>query len=426
MNDIFSNDAEISLLSILLNNPETVFQINSVKPKMMSSSPHQLILDFILELSAQGLTPDATLLVNKLETQNKLDLAGGRDYIKLLMSQKVPKDNILEFEKMITNAYKSKRFISMTAGISEKALQAPNVDELITGLKEGLDSLTSINGGDATFSLGEALPDIWKGIVDRVSHPGIVGKTTGWQQVDLNTGGVCKGDYWVVAARPSIGKTAIACNSMIQTAKKGTNVLLFSREMSKQPIVERLVAIESRVPISDIRLGNINQQNIDSISSAVKSLKDLPIHIDTSFTTNPDYIESTIRKYVRTYGTEVVYIDYLQLLSSRGEDATSELGRISKMIKLLATNLQIGVVVLSQLNREVEYRPDKRPILSDLRQCGNIEEDADVVIGLYRDEYYNKETPDKGVLEFIIRKQRQGPVGTIRLKMNMETNYISD
>jgi replicative DNA helicase len=175
-----------------------------------------------------------------------------------------------------------------------------------------------------------------------------------------------------------------------------------------------------------LRLANLTENQLTTVSNTIKEIKDYPIYIDTNFTSTPEYIVSTIRKYHKLYGIKVVHIDYLQLLVERDENSTNELGRLSRQIKLLSNSLGIATVSYSQLNRLVETRVDKRPILSDLRQSGNIEEDADVVIALYRDEVYNPETKYKGVIEFLIRKQRNGPTGVVTGLFDDVTNRIKD
>lgn len=218
--------------------------------------------------------------------------------------------------------------------------------------------------------------------------------------------------------------SAVMCNSSLSTAKEGNPNLIFSYEMPKNTLIDRFLSLETKIGISDIRLGLINQKQIDELSEATKIIDGLPIYIDTNFAGNIGYLSSTIRRYKRLHDIKVVYLDYIQLMAERSTNATNELGQISRELKLLANNLGIGIVIFSQLNRLLEVRPDKRPILSDLRQSGNLEEDADVAAFLYRDEYYNKESRDVGVLEFIIRKNRNGAVGTIPLMFDPTTTTI--
>ncbi|HAQ02978.1 TPA: hypothetical protein DCQ22_03755 [Candidatus Nomurabacteria bacterium] len=223
-----------------------------------------------------------------------------------------------------------------------------------------------------------------------------------------------------------MAKTGLALNIILENAENNVPTLLFSKEMSKQPLIERMLAIKTGLPIFNIRMGLLKQPELDILYEATKELKEQPIHIDLSFSSNIDQMEAVIRKYKSIHDIKVAYIDYIQLMVERDTNQTQELGRVSRKLKLMANTLDMTIVSMSQLNREVEHRDNKRPVMSDIRQCGNLEEDADFVVGLYRDEYYNKDSKDKGKLEFIILKQRNGPTGTTILKFNQENNQIRD
>lgn len=219
--------------------------------------------------------------------------------------------------------------------------------------------------------------------------------------------------------------TAVMCNSALQSAKAGNPVLIFSLEMQKEAIIERFLAIETGIPLTSIRLGNLKKDEVDVLKDKLRELKELPIYLDCSPNVNLNYIMATIRKYHKNNGIKLAYLDYLQLLAERDDTQTAELGRISRNMKLLAVELKIGIVLLSQLNRQVEMRDDKRPILSDLRQSGNIEEDCDLAIFLYRDDYYHEDSTELNVIEFLIRKNRNGVTGMIKLKFNAESNKVT-
>jgi replicative DNA helicase len=216
------------------------------------------------------------------------------------------------------------------------------------------------------------------------------------------------------------------CNSILEDGKNNVPVLFFEKEMNYQSLVERLVAIDSGVSIQNIRLGILDKKQVDKIGESMRKIREYPIFIDTTFNSDIHYLESTIYKYKATKNIGVVYLDYLQLMAERDDNQTHELGRISRACKLLANDQGICIIGASQLNRGVEMRDNKRPMMSDLRQSGNLEEDADFVVALYRDEYYDKETKYKNLMEFIILKARNGPVGTITLKFDPESNIITN
>jgi replicative DNA helicase len=299
------------------------------------------------------------------------------------------------------------------------------IDGVISQLRTSLDNLSETNGGSVTEKLSDLIQSTWKVIVEKVKNPHI-DIPTGYDSVDAVTGGYWAGDLWVIAGRPGSGKSAMLCNKALRSAKKGIGQLIFSLEMSKHSLIQRMLAIETGIPVTDIRLGLLNQKQMDLISDTIKLIKDLPIYIDTNYNNNPNYLSSTIRRYKKLYDIKVTHLDYIQLLVARDTDATHAIGSVSRELKLLANDLGITNVMYSQLNRLVELRPDKRPILSDLRQSGNLEEDPDMAVFLYRDIMYNDDTRSKDSLEYIIRKQRNGPIGTINMHFNVETNYAWD
>ena len=424
--ELFASDSEIAILSIIGKNPEFIFNIDGLKPFMFNSTIHNSILINMLELSNKNLLPDFSLLYSSLESNGKLTLCGGKEYIEYLNSQLYNKENFAEHLRIVKNNYKIRSFVSLSSGISTDDLTVDNIDTNILAVQNSLENLESSVGGEGTYQIGSLLGDAYKEIVTRIEKPGIRGVSFGSTKIDLSTGGLCNGDLWYISGRAGAGKTAVALNVILENAKNGVPTLLFSKEMSKQPLIERLLAIKTGLPIFNIRMGLLKQPELDILYEATKELKEQPIHIDLSYSSNIDQMEAVIRKYKSLYDIKVAYIDYIQLMVERDTNQTQELGRVSRKLKLLANGLDMTVVALSQLNREVEHRDNKRPVMSDIRQCGNLEEDADFVIGLYRDEYYNKDSKDKGRMEFIILKQRNGPTGTTILRFNAESNRVSD
>jgi len=392
---------------------------------MFSSSANQLLFNTIISLSNQGLTPEVNLILGNLQAKNKDLQVGGKEYLNFLYTQEYSPDNLREFERLLTDSHKAKTLISMAGTIPAQVASAKDIDAIINTVRASLDNLTESSGGDSTSPLSDVLKLSWDELVERTKNPGIRGVTTGSKGLDLATTGVSGGELWTVAGRPGMGKTALECNMSLHQAKVDVPVLIFSLEMRKTPLAERLVAIDTGVSSSNMRLGLLSQPELDKISDSMKRIKDLPVYIDSNYNATLSYVLSTIRKYKKMHEIEVVYLDYVQLLSERTADATNEIGRMTRALKLLANELNIGIVILSQLSRNCEYREDKRPILSDLRQSGNIEEDSDVVLGLYRDEVYNKDA-HKGVLEQILIKQRSGPIGTVLATFDGDTNRISD
>lgn len=419
-------DAEVAVLSIVMNSPELVYNLEGLRYFMFSSAPHQYLFQEI-EGFIESQTPvDVGLLIAKLESGNVIDKVGGKRHIESIAKQQYNPETLSEYRNIVLNSYKTRSIVSIATGIKAQDINVENVDEVINSVKTSLDRLSEARGGTQTVKIGDASSSIYKEIVSRLDHPGIKGISWGVDELDKATGGKCPGELIIIGGRPGQGKTALICNSILADAKQGKASLLFEREMRTQEVAERFLAIMTGIPITNIRLGVLNQAQVNQIYAALEELKNLPIYIDTSYRSSDlYYIESTVSKYKRLYDIQVVYLDYIQILIDRDENQTHELGRVSRLFKSLANELNICAVVLSQLSRAVELRDNKRPILSDLRQSGNLEEDADIVVGLYRDEYYNKETRYKGLMENIVLKYRNGPIGTVVVKFHDDTNVIS-
>jgi replicative DNA helicase len=419
-----SNDAETAVLSILVKNPDMINQVINLKTHMFNSSVYSALYGTMLEIQEQKLVPEYNMIINYLSTRNKINSIGGEATLQFLMSQAFNEANLKEFERQVISAYKSRELVRLTASIPNMQMDSTVVDDVIISLQNSLNSISDSSGGDGTECISAMVEPAYSIIIQRLENPGLSGIPTGLKDIDTLTGGIARGELWVLASRPSIGKSALMCNSILDVATRGVPVLIFSLEMSKQMLMERFSAIKTGISLSDIRMSKLTQRQLELVAQAMKEFKELPIYIDCNYGMNLTYVLSTIRKYKKHHGIESVYLDYLQLLAEREEGQTAELGKISRNLKLTAGDLGIGVTALCQVNRSVESRDDKRPIMSDLRQSGNIEEDADIVAFLYRDDYYNPNSKSKGVLEYIIRKNRSGPIGTILFKFDMTTNKI--
>lgn len=419
--NIFSQHAEEAVLSILLKNPNLVVDVaSSVNGNMFTSIPTSHLYNNIVSIYEGGHIPEYNMVIANLTSSGQLENCGGEKYIQYLMNQDYNADNFGEFCKIIINSYKAKELYSLASTIPSSIGKVDDVDSIIGDLKLRLDKLSE-GSIDNVSNMEVATKSTWDELVKRIST-GEKGITTGIKILDDVTGGFWPGDSWVVGGRPSMGKSALMCNMALTK----TPTLIFSREMSRDSLIHRLIAVKGGVPVFNLRLANLTESQLTTVSNTIKEIKDYPIYIDTNFTSTPEYVVSTIRKYHKLYGVKVVHVDYIQLLVERDENMTNELGRLTRQMKLLANNLGIAVVLYSQLNRLVELRQDKRPILSDLRQSGNIEEDADIMVALYRDEVYNPETKYKGVIEFLIRKQRNGPTGVVTGLFEDVTNRIKD
>lgn len=427
LNKLFTPDSEVMLLSTILKSPELIHSTDGLRFFMFSSTPHQVLFEEFEELRDRSLAPDPSLVGSSLESKNALDRAGGRKYLEFLLSRDTSESAFKEHLEIVMASYKGRSLVSLASGIKKENINATNIDDIINSTRKGLDDLVQLRGGESTLHLSDLTKDAYEEIISRVKNPGIRGVTWGIDSIDKTTGGKSPGDVWIVAGRPGAGKTALICNSILADGLAGVPSLLIEREMRAQELVERLICIDTGIHNTNLRLGVLNQEQIDKMYASLNKLKKLPIYIDTNYkASNTFYVESTVNKFKNKFGIQNVYLDYIQLLTERDEGQTQEIGRLTRLFKILSNELNICSILGSQLNRNVESRDDKRPLLSDMKQSGSIEEDADFVVGLYRDEYYNKETKYKGLLEYIILKHRNGPTGTVTTKFDGPTYRITE
>ena len=424
MSEYFNIEAEVAILSLIVKEPNLVFEVPDLRGEFFSSSPNKCLFEQIHTLLHSGIGLEYSLLLSYLQSTDKLSECGGKEYLEYLLKQEYRKENLKDFESILIDSFKARTLILLSSRVPDIVKSQHGIDGALRYIQESLERLNNLNADFKTISLFDATKETWDKIVERVENPNKIELTTGFSHIDLITGGYEPGQLWVVAGRPGMGKSAFMVNSTIKSSKAGVPNLIFSREMHRVSLVTRMLSIKSGIPIYDIRLGILNSKDLDKVAETIKVIKDYPIYIDTNFSGNDSYIYSTIRRYVELYGIKVVHLDYIQLVAERSTESVHELGRISRALKLLAEELEIVCVIYSQLNRECEKRNDKRPILSDIKQSGSIEDDADVVKFLYRDEVYNRETKHKGILEHIISKQRNGPIGTVLSEFVADTNLI--
>jgi replicative DNA helicase len=427
-NSLYSVRAEESALSILINNPEFAFEHNDLIPEMFSSVPSQLLFKTIKNLVLTNASPSVYIIKARLKAGGNFSMAGGDEYIDYITKLDTDTKNFKPFEDIIINSYKARKILEMSSSIPAMVGEnSDNVNNVISNLRDRLDSLAIDYSKNGVVSLGDSLKESVKVFQHRIKNPGLSGFSTGYDHIDALTGGLTKGELWIIGARPSMGKTSYILNSILKTtapSDANINTLLFSLEMSRQGLNDRFISIDSNVNLSSIRLGSMDKKEIESVNNSLIKLQNNTVYVDANFHTDPSYLVNTINRYHKNVGIDIVYIDYIQLLVERDERATNELGRVSRAMKKLAKDLNISICIASQLNRLLELRENKRPELSDLRQSGNLEEDADIVAFLYRDEIYNKDTHNKGVMEFIIKKNRNGPPGTLHLTFDKETTRI--
>jgi replicative DNA helicase len=358
-NKLFETDAEVIVISSILQVPDLVHNIDGLRYYMFSSTPHQTLFEEFEDLKDKQLATDFALVVNSLDSKNLLDKAGGRKYIELLVSKQVNTDTFVEMVKTVVASYKARSLISISSSIDKNKLTSANVDGHLQTMKQSLENLLAVNGQNDTLFLGDFVAEAFKEIEERVQTPGIRGHSWGSAELNKATGGKCGGDLLTIAGRPGMGKTALVMNSVLADGRNNIPSLVIEREMRKQELTERLISLDTDIPNTNIRLGLLNPEQMDKVRESLQRLKKMPIYVDTSYkSSDPYYIESTVNKFRNKHGIEVVYLDYIQILSDRTESQTQEIGQMTRLFKLMSNELGICSIILSQLNRGVEHRED--------------------------------------------------------------------
>lgn len=429
-----SLEAEFSVLGGLMLEREAFDQVaDLIDINDFYKPANQMIYRVIVELHAKSQPIDLVTVTNLLQSKNELDQIGGPEYLLSLLEKVVSAANIDSHARIIREKSLLRRLIHTSTGLIEKAYGSDytDVESLIDMaeseiLKVGENKISSglIGSMDIVKSAIEKVEELYKRKAD------VTGVPTGFVELDKMTSGLHGGELIIVAARPSMGKTAFSLNlatHMALRAKK--TVAYFSVEMAKESVMMRLLSGESRISMGEIRTGRIQDASWPKLIQAAGAISEAPLFIDDTAGISPFEIRARCRRLKATHGLDCIMIDYLQMmdLKQKVESRERAVSEISKGLKAIAKELQVPIIALAQLNRGVEGRSDRRPMLSDLRESGSIEQDADVIMMLYRDDYYDKEDPEKaGHAEVIIGKQRNGPTGTVKLKFDAKTNRFKD
>jgi len=399
---------------------------------------HRLIFRAVAALAARTEPFDVITLSEWLNTQGLLDDAGGLAYLGTLAKDTPSAANISAYAAIVRERSVLRQLISVGNEISSSGYQTEgrSTEELLDNAERQVFQIAEQGArGKQGFV---AIKDLLVKAVDRIDtlfqqdNP-ITGVPTGWSDFDEMTSGLQRGDMVIVAGRPSMGKTTFAMNIAEHAAiKSGLPTAIFSMEMPGESLAMRMLSSLGRIDQHRVRTGKLEDDDWPRLTSAVGLLAEAPMFIDDTPALSPNELRARVRRLAREHGQlGLIVIDYLQLMQVHGssENRTNEISEISRSLKALAKEMDVPVVALSQLNRSLEQRPNKRPVMSDLRESGAIEQDADVIVFIYRDEVYNEESPDKGIAEIIIGKQRNGPIGTVRLtflgQFTKFENYIN-
>jgi replicative DNA helicase len=414
-------EAERAVLGAIMMDNETVYTVMEIlEPSAFYQPSHRLIFSTMLDLSERGEPIDIVTLVDRLRSTGSLDKAGGPDYIPTLADEVPTSAGVANYAKIVKEKATLRNLIETSTEIVQDCFDAPgDVDQLLDEAERRIFAISEERIRSGFLSMKEIVKSSFKTIeslYEKKEH--ITGVPTGFADIDELTSGFQSSDLIIIAGRPSMGKTAFCLNiAQYASMKKKLTVAVFSLEMAKEQLVMRMLCSEARIDAHRLRSGFLGQTDWPKLSTAAGRLADASIYIDDTPAISSMEMRAKTRRLKADKGLDLVIVDYLQLMSgrSRSDSREQEISEISRSLKSLAKELGVPVVALSQLNRGVESRMDKRPILADLRESGAIEQDADVIIFIYRDEVYNKESMEKGIAEIIVGKQRNGPVGTRKL-----------
>ena len=431
-----SIEAEKSVLGSMMIDKNVIAQaVEILSAEDFYRDAHKYIFKSIVEMYQRDEPIDEITLLEHLKSTDRLEKSGGISYITEIGSSVLTTANVKSYIKIVEDKATLRKLIDSSTKIIESCYNnQDDVEKVIDVAEQKIFDLAEKKSSSDFEPLSDILERGFEQIETLFNNKGeVTGVGSGFKDLDDLTSGFQKGDMILIAARPSMGKTTFALNIATHAAlREGKSVVIFSLEMSKEQLAYKLLCSEANVDMLKLRTGNLEDKDWENIARASGPLSSAKIYIDDTAGVSIMEMRSKCRRLKIEYGIDLILIDYLQLMSGSGEESRQqEVSEISRNIKAIAKEMQCPVIALSQLSRAPEQRADHRPMLSDLRESGSIEQDADLVMFLYRDEYYNKETEEKNVAECIIAKQRNGPVGNVKLAWigqfskfgNLEHNY---
>lgn len=416
-------EAEQSVLgSLLLDKDAIIKTADILTSDDFYRGDHAIIFQAMLKLFSQHRPIDVLTVTDILESQKKLQDIGGASYLTTLVNSVPSAAHLVHYADIVHQKAMLRRLISAASNITQMGYnETENIDILLDKAESELFSVSQKFSRQYFVPIKSILTETFDRIDDLHKNKGkLRGVPTGFKDLDAILAGLQPSDLIIIAARPSIGKTSLALNIAQHVAvKEKIAVAIFSLEQSKEQLVDRLLCGEAGIDAWKLRTGNLSESDFPKIGYAMGMLSEAPLYIDDTPMLNVMEIRTKSRRLQAEHGLGLVVVDYLQLMQGRssGSDINrvQEISDISRGLKALARELDVPVIALSQLSRAVEHRPDKRPMLADLRESGSIEQDADVVAFIYRDDYYNQESEKKGIAEILVRKHRNGPIGQIEL-----------
>ena len=417
-----SLEAEQSVIgSMIMDKDAIVTAMEMLHKDDFYHQQYGILFDAMVELYSTNQPVDLVTLQNKLKEKDVPKEVASLEFVRELITAVPTSANIKYYATIVSENAVKRRLIRITEGIENECYAGKeSLESVLDKTEKDVFALLSSRSGGDFVPIRQVVMNALEKIEKASKLSGTVtGIPTGFIDLDYRTAGLQPSDLILVAARPSMGKTAFVLNIAQYVAfHEAKSVAIFSLEMSKEQLVNRLFSLESRVDAQALRTGNLSDADWEKLVEGAGVIGDSKLIIDDTPGISISELRSKCRKYKLEQGLDIIIIDYLQLMTGSGrgtESRQQEISDISRSLKSLARELNVPVVALSQLSRAVEQRPDHRPMMSDLRESGAIEQDADVVMFIYRDDYYNKDTELKGISEIIIAKQRNGPIGTVNL-----------
>lgn len=427
--------AEQSVLGAVFISPDSlIYLADELVPDDFYKPANKIVFKTMLSLLEKGEPIDATTMVSALTNQGQIKEIGGLNYVVELVNSTPTSKNVEHYAKLVKEKATLRKMIADLSDSLSSAYQGDvSIDDIIAKTEKSMLDISNQNTGTGFRNVADILDTHMQMVETRSQTDGVVtGLSTGFVGLDNITTGLHEDNLIILAARPAMGKTALALNiAQYIAVKEKKPVAIFSLEMGAESLIERMLASEGMVEGYHLKTGNLSVEEWSRLVHAQGNLYDAPIFVDDTAGIRISEIRSKARKLAQEMGgLGVIIIDYLQLITgSKGENRQQVVSEISRELKILAKDLKVPVIALSQLSRAVEQRQDKRPMLADLRESGSIEQDADIVAFLYRDAYYQKEQADSqeanNVTELILEKNRHGSLGTVKLYFHKEYTKFS-
>lgn len=429
-----SLDAEMSLLGAVLIDDEVLSNVSeNLKPYDFYDKRHELIYGAMFRLFERHKPVDLLTLSDELGKKDELELVGGSAYLTELTNYVPTAANAEAYAEIIAQKAVRRRLIKAAGDIAEMSYdEEKNVQEVMETAEANLFAVSDAESKQELVSLEQILTESFDRMEELHREKGkLRGLTTGWRDLDKMTAGLQRSDLIIIAARPAMGKSTLVSNLAHSVASREKQAaLFFSLEMSKEQLVDRMLAEAAGVDAWNIRTGNLSDSDFEKLSNAMGEMAETPIYIDDTPGLSVLEMRTKARRVAHSMPLGVIIVDYLQLMrgtaKSYGDNRVQEVSEISRGLKLIARELNVPVIALSQLSRSVESRNPQIPQLADLRESGSIEQDADIVMFIYREDYYNPETDRAHITDLIIAKHRNGPTGRIELYFHPERLKFMD